>query len=186
MPRHRRLALVVVLLTAAALPGQQAIAAQSEMVIAREGTGQGEKHYHRPGCAVVRDGKGVVAMARAEAESRGFKAHRDCDPALSAPAAAPPGATSATPSKAPPETVFIDAAATHYHRKDCARLGKDARPLPVTDVGKRWPCPACRPPVPKRTTEPLVPRWRGPGRSGGGPDAAGASPAFVFSSSVAG
>ena len=60
MPRHRRLALVVILLTAAALPGQQAIAAQSEMVIARKGTGQGEKHYHRPGCPVVRDGKGQV------------------------------------------------------------------------------------------------------------------------------
>jgi hypothetical protein len=173
------------ILTALVISGQHAIAAQSEMVIAREGVGQGEKNYHRPGCPVVRDGKGVVAMARAEAESRGFKAHRDCDPALSAPAA-PQGATVPTLRKAPPETVFIDTAATHYHRKDCAKLGAGAKAVAVTDVGKRWPCPTCRPPVPKRTADPVVPRWRGPGRRGGAPVVPETPPALPSSSSVPG
>jgi hypothetical protein len=164
---HRSLASVVMLVTALALCGRHAIAAQSEMVIVKGTSGQGEKHYHRPGCPVIKDGKDVLAMTRAEAESRGVKAHRDCDPALSAPSAEPQGPASGTPRTAPPETVFIDTAGTHYHRKNCARLEKDAKAVPLTNVGKRWPCATCRPPVPKRTTEPLVPRWRGsgPGRA---------------------
>lgn len=165
--RHSSLPFVVMLATALALCGRHAIAAQSEMVIVKGASGQGEKNYHRPGCPVIKDGKDVLAMTRAEAESRGAKAHRDCDPALSAAGADPQGSASGPPRTAPPETVFIDTAGTHYHRKNCARLEKDAKAVPLTNVGKRWPCATCRPPVPKRTTEPLVPRWRGsgPGRA---------------------
>ena len=130
--------------------------AQSELVIVKD---TAAKEYHSPGCAVVRDGKDVVAMTRAEAVSRGFKPHRDCDPAVQAPAA-PPGAPAAKPT-APPATVFIDSSTKYYHRKTCAKLGAHPEAVAVTAVGKRWPCPTCRPPVPKRTTEPLVPRWRG-------------------------
>ena len=166
MPLHRSLAFVVVLLIAAALCGPGAVAAQSEMVIVKEASGQGDKHYHRPGCPVVRDGKDVLAMTRAEAESRGFKAHRDCEAASSAQPPQGPGTASTKPPSPPPETVFVDSGTTYYHRKNCARLGKDAKGIALTAVGKRWPCPACRPPVPKRTTEPVVPRWRGPGRGG--------------------
>lgn len=164
----RPAAVAVLLLAALAVRAPGPISAQSEMVIVKGTSGQGEKNYHRPGCPVIGDGKDVLAMTRAEAESRGAKAHRDCDPALSAPAVGPQGPAATTPRTAPPETVFIDTAGTQYHRKNCARLEKDAKAVPLTSVGKRWPCPACRPPVPKRTTEPLVPRWRGskPGRAG--------------------
>lgn len=158
-------AVVTVVLTAAAPYGQIATGTQTEIVIVKEASGQGEKHFHRPGCPLVRDGKEIVAMTRAEAESREFKAHRDCDPAQSAATAQPQAAATAQPqapaAKAPPTTVFVDAGTTYYHRKNCPKLGKPAKSVALTAVSKRWPCPTCRPPVPKRATEPVVPRWRG-------------------------
>jgi hypothetical protein len=47
--------------TPGALPATTTL--QSEMVIVKEGT----KEYHRAGCEVIRDGKGVLAMTRAQA-----------------------------------------------------------------------------------------------------------------------
>jgi hypothetical protein len=132
------------------------VSAQSELVIVKD---TAAKEYHRPGCPIVRDGKDVLAMTRAEAESRGFKSHRDCDPAVQAPAAQS-GAAPSTP-KPPPETVYLDRSTKYYHRKTCPKLGTHVEAVTVTAVGKRWACPTCKPPVPKRSTDPLVPRWRG-------------------------
>ena len=138
-----------------------AAAAQSELVIYKEDT----KLYHRPGCDVIRDMKGVVAMTRAQAESRGYKPHPDCDPEVSKPGA-----------PAPPASARGGAAETHtadrlrrrrqvYHRKDCRRLAanpKAARAEPLEVAGKSlWPCPDCRPPVrPRQGTSPRLGRVR--------------------------
>ena len=112
---------------------------QSEMVITKEGT----TVYHRPGCEVIRDGKGVLAMTRAQAEGRGLKPHDGCDPAKNLP---PPAATAPTP----PTYVFVDGS-KYYHRESCKRLGKDRRKVRLDDAGvKFWPCPACKPPIRKR------------------------------------
>src|SRR5688500_4717261 len=70
--------------------------AQSELVIYKEGTSL----YHRAGCEVIRDMKGVVAMTRAQAEARGYRAHADCAPAAARPGAPPgPAAAPADPAK---------------------------------------------------------------------------------------
>jgi hypothetical protein len=112
---------------------------QSEMVIAKEGT----TAYHRPGCEVIRDGKGVLAMTRAQAEGRGLKSHDGCDPAKKPP-------PSAATAPAPPAYVFVDGG-KYYHRESCKRLGKDRRKVRLDDAGvKYWPCPACKPPIRKR------------------------------------
>ena len=114
-------------------------AGQSEMVITKEGT----TAYHRPGCEVIRDGKGVLAMTRAQAEGRGLRSHDGCDPAKNPP---PPAAT----PPAPPAYVFVDGS-KYYHRESCKRLGKDRRKVRLDDAGvKFWPCPACKPPIRKR------------------------------------
>jgi hypothetical protein len=126
-----------------------ALSSSQELVLQKEGT----KEYHRPGCEVVRDGRHVLAMSRAQAEARGLKAHAGCDPARMPPA--PTGSR----GPAAPVFVFVDAAAepsrggSHqlYHRESCPRLGKERRKLPVDEAGKRyWPCPKCRPPIRKR------------------------------------
>ena len=131
-------------------------AAQSELVIHIDGT----KLYHRPGCPSVKAGASVIAMTRAQAESRGHTAHRDCDPAT----ASPPGA-GGKPA-APPPTVYLNGT-KYYHRKDCRRLeqaGKEVRGAALEQAGKsHWPCPDCRPPVRQRSNEPAVP---GTGRRG--------------------
>jgi hypothetical protein len=140
------------------------LAGQGELVIVKEGTG-GQLQYHRPGCPVVRDGKDVLAMTRGEAESRGYKGHRDCDPAT---APATKDAAGATPSArqgdarpTPEEFVFVDAGGKYYHQQGCQKIGKETRKVQLKEVGKRWPCPTCRPPIRKRTDAPLVPGWRG-------------------------
>jgi hypothetical protein len=131
------------------------VSAQSEMVIHKDST----KLYHRPGCPVVVDGTGVLAMTRAQAEGRGYKSHEDCDPAnpnAKAPRAAPP----------PPVTVYVDGG-KYYHRKDCRRLAsaENVKPAPLDVVGKeKWPCPTCKPPIRKRSSENAVPRTNGRGR----------------------
>lgn len=118
-----------------------------ELVLHKEGT----KLYHRPHCPVVRDGAGVLALDRAQAESRGYKAHPDCDPANAPPPAAKP------PARAPaPVTVYVDGS-KYYHRKDCRRLNRSAKEFtakPLDSAGReQWPCPSCRPPVRRRPAE---------------------------------
>ena len=124
-------------------------AAQSELVISREGS----KQYHRPGCDVIRDAKDVVAMTRAQAEARGYKPHPACDTEESKAAPSPPGGAAA-PAK--PQTVFLNGT-KYYHRTDCRRLDanpKAVRAESVDTAGKtHWPCPDCRPPVRKRVTD---------------------------------
>ena len=123
---------------------------QSELVIVKEGTSL----YHRVDCPAVRDGRNVLAMTRAQAESRRNKPHADCDPASSKNETPP--SKSAPP---PPQTVFLNGT-KYYHRKDCRRLDgvKDVRPEPLEQAGKSlWPCPDCRPPVRRRSAEPAVP-----------------------------
>jgi hypothetical protein len=147
-----------VLIAALALLFTAVAAAQSALVIYTEGTGL----YHRPGCPLLKDATDIMAMTRAQAESRGHKAHADCDPDQKKPADAP--AQSTPPA---PVTVYtIDA--RYYHRKDCPKLkdaGKPVKSESLETAGKsHWPCPACRPPVRKRSAEPAVP---GTGRRGG-------------------
>lgn len=132
--------------------------AQSELVIYKEGTNL----YHRAGCPVLKDAKDIVAMTRAQAESRGYKPHADCDPSQQKPDAAP--GQGAPPA---PVTVYLDAG-RYYHRKDCPKLdtkSSKARSESLETAGKsHWPCPVCRPPVRKKSAEPAVP---GTGRRGG-------------------
>jgi hypothetical protein len=130
---------------------------QSELVIYKEGTGL----YHRPGCPTLKDATDVMAMTRAQAESRGHKAHADCDPALmKKPEGAPaPGTPTA------PVTVYLNDG-KYYHRKDCPRLKESVKlkSESLEAAGKAyWPCPDCRPPVRRKNAEPAVP---GTGRRG--------------------
>jgi len=164
--RVRRLALALLLRAAPAaaialgLGVTQALArAQSELVIYKEGT----SFYHRPACDVIRDMKGVVAMTRAQAESRGYKPHPDCDPAVAKPDASAPAAASA-PANPQPQMVYVDGG-KYYHRKDCRRLGAGPKPARAEslDVAGRslWPCPECRPPKrPRQGTSPPLGRVR--------------------------
>ena len=46
----------------------QGAAPHSELVLHKEGT----TLYHRPGCPVVRDGQGVLALSRGQAHARGL------------------------------------------------------------------------------------------------------------------
>jgi hypothetical protein len=115
-----------------ALPAQKA----SDLVIAKEGT----REYHRPGCDVIKDGKGVLALTIAQANGRGLKPHPAChdDEADGArgTAAVPP--------------VYVDGS-RYYHRKDCKKLGGAPKKIDLEVAGKTfWPCPACKPPIRKR------------------------------------
>jgi hypothetical protein len=141
-----------------------ALSAQSELVVVRKDAA-GKSQYHRPGCPVVRDTKDVLAMTRAEAESRGSKAHGDCDPATASATGAPAGSAAGEQggSSAAEEPVFVDAAGSTYHRHGCTKIGAGERKVLLKDVGKRWPCSSCRPPIRRPTGTPLVPGWR-PGK----------------------
>jgi hypothetical protein len=101
---------------------------------------QGSKEYHRPGCEIVRDAKNVVAMTRAEAESRGLKPHAACDPSK---------AKSSTPAV---QYVFVEPRDQRYHRETCSKLGKTRERITLDEAAKRkyWPCPVCKPPVRQR------------------------------------
>jgi hypothetical protein len=124
-----------------------ALTPQSELVIVKEGT----QDYHRPGCEVIRDGRGVLAMTRAQAESRAYKPHPACDPEKPPPPADPPASsTSGASPKKPPAavSVFVDATGKRYHREGCKQLGKAPRKVALEEAGKKyWPCPVCRPPI---------------------------------------
>jgi hypothetical protein len=157
IPAHAHRA-ALILLFCTAVSHMQARAAQSELVLVKPSTAAAQGQYHRPSCPVVRDGKDVLAMTRAEAESRGYKSHRDCDPAQT-PAHADGKGASAAPV-APEPSVVVDAAGKYYHQRGCSLIGKEPRTVLLKDAGKRWPCPTCKPPIRKRA-DPLVSRWRG-------------------------
>jgi hypothetical protein len=113
-----------------------AAVAQSELVLQKKGG----KEYHRPGCPVVSDGKDVVALTRAKAESQGLTSHRGCDPAFATPASDPPK----------PIDVKVDGG-RYYHRDTCKKLGRNAKTMALEEAGKKfWPCPACKPPIRSR------------------------------------
>lgn len=123
-------------------------AGQPELVIHKEGT----KLYHRPGCDTVRDGKGVLALTRGQAEARGLKAHEACDPAAKG------GTSPGSSATSDPIHVYVDKS-KYYHRESCSRLQKDSKPLELDVAGKtHWPCPRCRPPVRKRHSDPAIPK----------------------------
>lgn len=131
------IALMVSLLVAGCLP---ASAAQSELVISRAGS----KEYHRPACEAIKDAKDVLAMTRAQATARGLTAHEACDPARS------PAPDDPKVKPAPDPAVFVDGT-RYYHKKDCARLGKDPKKMELDDAGRKfWPCPTCKPPIRRR------------------------------------
>ncbi len=159
LPRPVRAAAVVLLMVAVLTANPDS---QSELVIYKEGT----HLYHRPGCPLVRDSRDVVAMSRAQAEARGYKPHRDCDPAeqdaraTEAPASRSPGSKTAPAAKPTVVTVYVDGT-KYYHRKDCPQL-KDSstvsKPVSLELAGKTyWPCPICTPPVRRKSAEPAVP-----------------------------
>ena len=151
-PRSARtLGLVLIFLAA----GSAGSGSQSELVIYKEGT----KLYHWPGCPVVAGSSDVLALSRAQAEGRGYKAHPECDP--SNPAAPPKSraATGRPAGPAPSEVVYLGDA-KYYHRKDCTRLKGVANPKSVTlamAAKSHWPCPACKAPILKRSNEPAIP-----------------------------
>ena len=114
--------------------------AQSELVLTKPGS----KEYHRPHCDVVKDGKNVIALTRGKAMAAGLTAHPACDPAKEGA----PESTDSTP--AAPVYVYTDGA-RYYHKKDCAKLGKDPKKTDLEEAGKKlWPCPTCKPPIRKR------------------------------------
>lgn len=145
-----RTAAVVVLPALLALTAARAIA--QELVLHKEGTDL----YHRPSCEVVRDGVGVLALSRGQAESRGLKAHPECDPFRTPPppekGESPPAnpGSAARPSPRAQVFVLVDSG-KQYHREGCKKLGKDARRIALDEAAKqRWPCPTCRPPIRRR------------------------------------
>lgn len=153
MHSRSRLLWIIALCPALLLTIIAAAPQQSEMVIVKQST----REYHRPGCADIKDGKDVLAMSRAQAEARGFKAHAAC---MNAP---PPASEVETKAPKPaPVYVFTDPG-KYYHRADCAKLGPSPTKVLLDDAGKKlWPCPVCRPPVRKKTDEqPLGTRRRG-------------------------
>jgi hypothetical protein len=142
-----RVALLMLLLawSAAALaPAAATPSSQGDLVIVKEGT----KEYHRPGCEVIRDGQGVLAMTRAQAEGRTLRQHPGCDPEAAAPdepaAAAKPGA-----KPSPKTTMVVIDGGRHYHKDEkCTRVGKDSKKAPLEEAGRKlWPCPECKPPI---------------------------------------
>lgn len=155
--RPTRVVLVVLLITGVGTT----LLSQGELVIYKAGTNL----YHRPGCPVLRDGEGLLALTRGQAEARGYKPHPDCDPSQQAAATARGGAPGAA-SKPASITVYVDGS-KYYHRKDCSKLAAGKRAVEAQSLetaGKTyWPCPTCKPPVRRKGVEPAVP---GTGRRG--------------------
>lgn len=120
----RILAAVLLASFTIALPAQ-------ELVIVLEGT----KEYHRASCERIQGRQDVLAMQRAQAEARGFRAHPECDPARVPP---------------PPKEVMVtvDDGGKYYHRDKCGKIGKSPRKVSLEEASKKhWPCPACKPPI---------------------------------------
>jgi hypothetical protein len=135
---------VLTLLTLLIAFAAASLPSQAELVLQKEG----DPHYHRPGCAVVRDGEGVLALSRGQAELRGLKPHDDCDPAKS----------SADDKKPPAKPIFVLLdESKYYHRDSCKKMQGKTRRVQLDTVKGRWPCPVCRPPIRKKPT-PAIPR----------------------------
>jgi hypothetical protein len=100
----------------------------------------GSKEYHRPDCPLVQKTAATAVMLRSQAEGKGLKPHKDCDPAN-----APAGGKDAVK----PELVYIQPNDNKYHRAGCKLLGKEARRVTLDKdvVRGRWPCTTCRPPI---------------------------------------
>lgn len=94
------------------------------------------KEYHSPACPLIKDAKGVSVLTRHQASGKGYKQHKDCDPAVLAEKNAPP-------------TVYVSDSDKVYHRADCKVLPKDAKKVVLDEkaVKGRWPCTVCRPPI---------------------------------------
>jgi hypothetical protein len=94
------------------------------------------KEFHTPSCPLIKDAKGVSVLTRAQANGKGYKQHKDCDPATIVEKDAPP-------------TVYVAESDKVYHRADCKVLPKDAKKMPLDEkaVKGRWPCTVCRPPI---------------------------------------
>jgi hypothetical protein len=123
----------LVLLVLVVVSASPVVPAQ-ELVIAIDGS----KEYHRPACPLIQGRKDVLALQRGQAEARGLKPHRECDPA-NAP-------TSSAPAK--PVMVTVDAGGKFYHRDDCKRIGRSPRKITLDDAAKQhWPCTTCKPPI---------------------------------------
>lgn len=129
------------------------LAAAQTLVIHKQGT----REYHRPWCPVIRDGKGVLALTLGQANGRGLRPHAECDKE-------PPGIAGTTgdngsPGKpVAPVFVYVDGK-KYYHRQDCAkRSGPLGREMLDVAAKTHWPCPACRPPVRKKSDGPAVPK----------------------------
>jgi hypothetical protein len=152
---------LLILVVVVAVAGGAPLAAQGELVLQKEGTSL----YHRPGCPVVRDGKGVLALSRAQAESRGLQPHDACDPAKAAPAGSGGKGEPARTDEA--VAVLLDES-KYYHREGCRKLEGKTRRMDLEAAGKaRWPCPACKPPIRKRSGPSVPPRVRDLPRPGG-------------------
>ena len=142
MPGAIRSALIAGLLAAHAAGG--GLSAQSELVIVKEGT----KEYHRPGCEAIKDGRNVLALTRGQATARGLTPHPACDPAKAAPSS---GSGSPDAPESPATVTVYTDGSRYYHKKDCAKLGKDPKKADLEEAGKKlWPCPTCKPPIRKR------------------------------------
>lgn len=162
LARASFVALALLIVSSEALDARQASgpgeASTSELVLIKTGT----KQYHRASCPLVRGAntKGVTAMTLGQAEARGYTEHPDCDPEnpnAPAPKAPAPEAV----------TVFVDGSKYYHDEKTCSRI-KDAGAVKAVSLEvagkKEWPCPECRPPVRRKSTENAVPGTKRGGR----------------------
>ena len=134
MPPPVRRALALASLLVLTPPAVHAAAAGQPLVLQK---GKG-REFHNPWCPLVRDGKDVLALTRAQAASRGLTLHAEC--------ARDPGDGTAP---APPVFVHVDRA-KYYHRATCAKLARSSERQALSIAAKtRWPCPVCRPPIRK-------------------------------------
>lgn len=135
MPPHFRRAFALATLALLTFAGPPTSARAQSPLVLQKGT---TREFHNPWCPVVRDGKDVLALTRAQASARRLSAHAACarDPGGDPPPAAP---------------VFVQVdGSKYYHRAGCARLAARNERQPLAAAGKtRWPCPACRPPIRK-------------------------------------
>jgi hypothetical protein len=113
-------------------------AAQTEYVLVKPGS----KLYHQPSCEQLVGAKGVVAMTRSQAESRGLKQDPACDPAKHPPD---------EKKKAAAVYVYVQPKGKYYHREHCKNAGESPKRMLLDEAAKKyWPCPVCKPPIRKR------------------------------------
>ena len=138
---------MVMLAVVGLLVASVSVRAQVELVLQKEGSAE----YHRPGCPLVKDSVGVLALSRAQAESRGLKPHEACDPVKVA------GGEKAGRGEAPPVHVLLDRS-KYYHRDTCKKIKGQTKRVTLELAAKsRWPCPVCKPPI-RRRPSPAIPR----------------------------